>query len=114
MVSLKWNEAQSYCRQYYTDLATIDNQDENTAQLIAWKGPKQFAWIGLHDDTTRWKWALGNADFNNKFSPWLKNEPSNTQSKENCTVMRQDGLWLDSPCSTTRPAVCYYGKKDLF
>lgn len=95
-----WAEAQSYCRETFTDLTTVDNQNDNDRLLSVLQGLGEYAWIGIYDDLTRWKWALGNADFNNDtdFSNWRLQEPNNVHSQENCTVMISGGLWLDIPC----------------
>uniref|UniRef100_A0A8C4GX81 C-type lectin domain-containing protein n=1 Tax=Dicentrarchus labrax TaxID=13489 RepID=A0A8C4GX81_DICLA len=105
-----WAEAQSYCRETFTDLATVENQDDHDRLQSILQGDGEYAWIGLYDDLTRWKWTLGNADFNSDtdFSNWKSNEPNNQYSKENCTVMNHVGRWRDYLCSEQRPAVCYY------
>uniref|UniRef100_A0AAY5EIY8 C-type lectin domain-containing protein n=1 Tax=Electrophorus electricus TaxID=8005 RepID=A0AAY5EIY8_ELEEL len=45
-----WTEAQRYCREHHTDLASIKNQDENSriASLVG----QNFVWIGLHRTRT--------------------------------------------------------------
>ncbi len=76
--------AQSYCRETFTDLATVNNLDENDRLLSASQTHGNFAWIGLYDDLTRWKWSLANADFNidTDFSNWPPTEPNNKKSKQ--------------------------------
>lgn len=114
-----WAEAQSYCREMFTDvqtltdLATVENQDENDRLLSVLQGHGNYAWIGLYDDLTRWKWTLGNAAFKNDtdYSNWKTNEPDNVNSKEKCTVMTKYGFWRDYNCGIHLPAVCYYGKR---
>uniref|UniRef100_A0A673GCU2 C-type lectin domain-containing protein n=1 Tax=Sinocyclocheilus rhinocerous TaxID=307959 RepID=A0A673GCU2_9TELE len=49
-----WKAAQSYCRQYYTDLVIIQNQTEKN-QLNVLMSPYASAWIGLFRDV--WKWS---------------------------------------------------------
>lgn len=109
-----WSEAQSYCRETFNDLATVTNKEDNSRLQSALKGGPSRAWIGLRDDLTRWKWLLGNTDFNNDtdFSNWGPNEPDNKDSKEDCVAMTPEGLWEDIPCATKRHAVCYYSKKN--
>ncbi|XP_054874123.1 L-selectin-like [Amphiprion ocellaris] len=111
-----WTDAQRYCREMFTDLATLENQYDNKRLLSVIQKPKQWTYIGLYDDLIRWKWVLGNADFNNKldFSNWRSNEPNNVNSNQHCVAMTKEGLWRDAICSTKRPAVCFYGKKGVF
>ena len=105
-----WAEAQSYCREKFTDLATVDNQDDNDRMQSVLEDSAVQAWIGLYDDTKLWNWALGNEDFNIEFSPWAPNQPNNFQSKEACVVIKENKAWGDISCSRAYPAVCYYGK----
>uniref|UniRef100_A0A3B4AGX4 C-type lectin domain-containing protein n=1 Tax=Periophthalmus magnuspinnatus TaxID=409849 RepID=A0A3B4AGX4_9GOBI len=58
-VAMTWTEAQQYCRQHYTDLATI----HNTEDLDKLTRPSTYtgdAWIGLFDDVASWKGVMGN------------------------------------------------------
>lgn len=108
-----WAEAQHYCREMYTDLATVENQEEYT-RLSALQGSGENAWIGLYDDLTRWRWSLGDADFSNNtdFSNWHVDEPVTKdykQYKNSCSAMDPSGLWHSSLCIKLRPTVCFYG-----
>ncbi|XP_040909653.1 C-type mannose receptor 2-like [Toxotes jaculatrix] len=108
--SMSWSEAQSYCRNEFTDLASVAHQYDNSRLLRVIQVLGKFAWIGLYDDLTTWRWALGFEDFNNNtdFSYWYSNEPDNKNSTESCTVMTQKGFWKDIKCTHKCPAVCFY------
>ncbi|XP_016403792.1 macrophage mannose receptor 1-like [Sinocyclocheilus rhinocerous] len=57
--SKTWTEAQRYCRQNYTDLATIDNMEEmNRLINTVNESYNDSAWIGLYDDVNSWRWSL--------------------------------------------------------
>ncbi|XP_061566206.1 C-type lectin domain family 2 member D-like [Cololabis saira] len=58
--SLNWTEAQTYCRQTYTDLATIQNSEElnQLMNTLSSAGYSSDVWIGLNHEID-WKWSDG-------------------------------------------------------
>ncbi|XP_066512983.1 macrophage mannose receptor 1-like [Hoplias malabaricus] len=56
----KWTESQSYCRQNYTDLATVNNMEEMKNLNTTLKDKTTSSvWIGLNRGSTeRWLWSL--------------------------------------------------------
>ncbi|XP_042266003.1 putative C-type lectin domain family 20 member A isoform X1 [Thunnus maccoyii] len=106
-------EAQSYCRDSYTDLATIDNMEDvtilnNMADLSKMK--YKAAWIGLYDDVNSWRWSLSDRHFYKpgeaEFRKWYPGQPANYLSAEYCTQMYDDGQWNDEDCTNSFRAVC--------
>ncbi|XP_036959337.1 putative C-type lectin domain family 20 member A isoform X2 [Acanthopagrus latus] len=104
-------EAQKYCRETYTDLATIDNMEDvkiliNTVDQS--KASNGF-WIGLYDDLNSWRWSLSNTSFYRdgeaEFRQSNNGEPNNSDSREHCTAMI-DGQWNDINCMTRLRSVC--------
>uniref|UniRef100_A0A667WJH7 C-type lectin domain-containing protein n=1 Tax=Myripristis murdjan TaxID=586833 RepID=A0A667WJH7_9TELE len=77
-----WSDAQSHCRQSYTDLASVRNLTENEEirGLISY-----ISWIGLFRDA--WKWSDGSTM---SFSKWDDNQPSG--GDERC-VASHLGKW---------------------
>ncbi|XP_067100235.1 proteoglycan 3-like, partial [Osmerus mordax] len=67
-----WRDAQIYCRQSYTDLASIRNQAENIEiqQLVLGENSSAIVWIGLFKDD--WKWSDGSTS---SFRYWLTDQP---------------------------------------
>ncbi|XP_031156007.2 macrophage mannose receptor 1-like [Sander lucioperca] len=116
-------EAKSYCREKYTDLATIDNmEDVKTLNNMA-DSSKMFypgyptyynsrAWIGLYNDVDSWRWSLTNTGFykpgETKFRQWRTGEPNNESSKKYCTEMGDDGKWNNVSCESSKKAVCLH------
>ncbi|XP_077081248.1 C-type mannose receptor 2-like [Siphateles boraxobius] len=117
-VTKTWTEAQSYCRQYHTDLASVRNQSENDKM-------KNFiehnvtsadgAWIGLrrlNSPTNRlWVWSDNSTS---TFTHWHTGEPnSQINSNDICTSIGMpefQGRWVDDPCTGPYPFVCYDDK----
>ncbi|KAK3554979.1 hypothetical protein QTP86_002411 [Hemibagrus guttatus] len=109
-----WTEAQRYCRENYTDLATIDNMEEMKKLLNAANTSYSgLAWIGLYDDPDSWRWSLDDDSLYNEgektFTGWY-HEPDNYDGKELCVFIRSDGKWSDGNCNSYMNFVCYDGR----
>ncbi|XDV38534.1 hypothetical protein PO909_007909, partial [Leuciscus waleckii] len=114
--SKTWTEAQRYCRQNYTDLATIDNMEEMNSLINTVNGSYTgSAWIGLYDDVNSWRWSLENNDFYQEGERDFRNfyyEPNNNDGNELCVSINPNGNWFDSSCGNTFSFVCYDGKEN--
>ncbi|KAK1154808.1 macrophage mannose receptor 1-like [Acipenser oxyrinchus oxyrinchus] len=88
-----WSEAQSYCREMYTDLATVYSQEE-AKQLLNIAGVSLYdkSWIGLYT-----------------FYNWSKGEPNNDGGNQNCVKMSKTGGWLGYDCNSLFPFFCCEG-----
>lgn len=111
-----WTEAQSYCRQTYTDLATVFGRHD--METLAAALPSDFtgrAWIGLEKGTRwRWQWSLSDKDFyandgDLSFSNWRTGH-SNSVNSDRCGVLEPNGKWFDDGCNTQRRFMCFNGK----
>ncbi|KAF4116666.1 hypothetical protein G5714_004155 [Onychostoma macrolepis] len=105
-------DAQRYCREKYSDLASIDNSADVTELLKSVNGASgvYVVWIGLMDTfRSEWKWSLGDPSFytanDSLFRNWALNRPNNSQYY--CAYMSQDGLWRDDYCTNQRFFICY-------
>uniref|UniRef100_A0A3Q3G8T9 C-type lectin domain-containing protein n=1 Tax=Labrus bergylta TaxID=56723 RepID=A0A3Q3G8T9_9LABR len=101
--SLTWTDAQGYCREFYTDLASVRNMEENQKikRLIPFL---QSAWLGLSRES--WKWSDG-SDLT--FPYWNWGEPNRFFSEESCVAanFKAGGRWEDWPCHWERSYICY-------
>lgn len=104
-----WTEAQRYCRDNYTDLASVRNESENnkTKRIIPSDSPDR-AWIGLH---RLWVWSDNSTS---TFTHWQDGEPNiKTNRPDICAsidIKHYQGRWVDEECTKTFPFVCYDGK----
>uniref|UniRef100_A0A3Q2WK27 C-type lectin domain-containing protein n=1 Tax=Haplochromis burtoni TaxID=8153 RepID=A0A3Q2WK27_HAPBU len=112
--TVNWTDAQSHCRDVYTDLATI----ESTADVNA---VRSKAWIGLHDDLENsWRWSLNDSSFYGQgettFRNWYTNEPNNLNGQQYCVALLSgspyNGEWDDRDCDDILNFVCYNGKNN--
>uniref|UniRef100_A0AAQ4Q675 C-type lectin domain-containing protein n=1 Tax=Gasterosteus aculeatus aculeatus TaxID=481459 RepID=A0AAQ4Q675_GASAC len=115
---LNWREAQSVCRQNYTDLATAESTADISAIIGTTSTYTDEAWIGLHDDLVNsWRWSLSDNSFyaegETEFRNWNVSEPNNLGGSELCVQIRAGstyfGVWNDENCSSQRQSVCYNG-----
>ncbi|KAF7704807.1 C-type lectin 1-like isoform X2 [Silurus meridionalis] len=96
--SVEWTDAQTYCRQYYTDLASAKDENENSLIQSIISGR---TWIGLIKDG--WKWV---DQTNFSYVTWISGEPNNYWENENCGYLEM-GEAGDSQCSDIMPFFCY-------
>ncbi|KAF5884845.1 putative C-type lectin domain family 20 member A isoform X1 [Clarias magur] len=96
--SVTWSDAQAYCRQYHTDLASARNASENTVI----KSFTPFGvWIGLYRDG--WKW-VDKSNFST--ISWMPGTPNNLMGNENCGYF-YNGQAGDAQCTDIKPFFCY-------
>ncbi|XP_058618096.1 macrophage mannose receptor 1-like [Onychostoma macrolepis] len=98
-----WSDAQSYCRQHYTDLPTIHNSTENNQiNQILLSG--YYTWIGLFVDS--WEWS-DKRDL--RFRHWVEGQPSMSSGSGNCAGMSRSnsGRWSQYSCDVKQPFICY-------
>ncbi|XP_072553634.1 C-type mannose receptor 2-like isoform X2 [Paramormyrops kingsleyae] len=99
-INLTWTDAQAYCRENYTDLATIDNMKE-MKRLIESVGSDYTgqAWIGLKKGTS-WRWHWSSAEGETGYTNWEASQPDDWDNKEYCTEFKDSGVWNDISCSS--------------
>ncbi|RVE71012.1 hypothetical protein OJAV_G00070490 [Oryzias javanicus] len=105
-----WTEAQRYCREKFTDLASVDNTDDVDILMNMGLPTTLEPWIGLYYDGGTWQWSMTDKDF---FKPdganyrnWNPGEPSSGWNNAQCVYMKVTGLWDDSSCEWPRKPMC--------
>ncbi|XP_039890185.1 lymphocyte antigen 75-like [Simochromis diagramma] len=111
-------EAQSYCREHFTDLVTIYNSNIN--QLLFSMSPSinEFAWIGLYDDRYSWKWSMEGKLFyvgsTHEFMIWANDQPNCANANEYCVALQGQTELYDRPCGASYPFLCYNAKNTSY
>ncbi|XP_078792368.1 C-type mannose receptor 2-like isoform X2 [Oryzias latipes] len=112
---LNWRDAQSVCRQNYTDLATIENTADVDAAIVALSNYTGKAWIGLYDNMVNsWRWSLSDSSFygngESTFRNWNSGQPDNYDGQQLCVDLNFfSGQWDDYYCNVAEPFICYNG-----
>ncbi|KAK3574017.1 hypothetical protein QTP86_034404 [Hemibagrus guttatus] len=99
-----WPDAQSYCRERFTDLATVDSVGDVYSVMnqvdLSYTG---LLWIGLQSAVgTHWCWSMGDEPLADYFN-WALSKPSGGRE----CVSNMNGLWSDTDCQTMLYFVCY-------
>nr|XP_055037946.1 putative C-type lectin domain family 20 member A [Misgurnus anguillicaudatus] len=106
-----WTEAQSFCRDYYVDLSSLDTPEEITALDTAsgLSGSYSDSWIGRKKISEyHWEWSDGSR---RGFFNWAHGEPDNA-GNDICAIVK-NGQWHDRPCTDSYPYFCYKWDTEL-
>ncbi|XP_066453170.1 E-selectin-like [Eleutherodactylus coqui] len=111
---MSYNGAQKYCKEKYTDMVAIQNQEENKYLNENLPFNAAYYWIGIRKHNGNWTWVGTKKVLTKEAENWAQNEPNNKNENENedCVEMyvkRQfdTGKWNDEPCSKKKVALCY-------
>ncbi|CAB1414717.1 unnamed protein product [Pleuronectes platessa] len=108
--AMNWTEAQSYCREKYTDLATIENTEEmkKLQDTVSAAGHSSEVWIGLYSHID-WKWSDGFNQSGAEYRKWSEGAPNYKNANQLCVRMKIQENWHDVNCNLEIPFVCYRG-----
>ncbi|CAB1419713.1 unnamed protein product [Pleuronectes platessa] len=108
--AMNWTEAQSYCREKYTDLAIIENTEEikKLKDTVSAAGNSSEVWIGLYSHVD-WKWSDGFNQSGADYRNWSHPDPNDYAANQLCVIMTSHGTWFDDYCHKENQFVCYNG-----
>lgn len=109
--SMTWTDAQSYCREKYTDLATVDDMEDLNRLITSVNDYKLWYWIGLKKgDSMKWHWSLADRCFYRNGETEFRNWDTGTPQNGNCALMSTAGLWNNTSCDDQHHFICYDGE----
>ena len=97
-----WYDAQTYCREKYTDLVSVRNQTENDEiWSVVNVSHSTNNWIGLFNDS--WNWS---DQSNSTFRYWRSDKPSGSLI---CAAVSESEqrYWTDVNCTEKLPFICH-------
>lgn len=102
---MNWLNAQSYCRQHYTDMAPVSNSLDMCKLLELVMDSNNFYWIGLvrnSTDSEKWTWS-GGAGVTTFF--WAQGQPENRYNED--YGLFQYNSWHDGTPNSALEFLCY-------
>ncbi|KAK9971272.1 hypothetical protein ABG768_024646 [Culter alburnus] len=104
---MSWTDAQTYCRQNHTDLASIDDQTDLNALLKTVPNDfKEDMWIGLYRKTGTSPWIWSDQS-KSSFQLWIPGQPNNAGGNQFCVYTTPAGFWNDYACLEKFAFICY-------
>lgn len=101
---LVWDQAQSFCRTYYKDLATVTSMEEYN-QMLQSGSLFSGSWTGLHRELGVWKWSDGELV---SFPNWFRNISFSATSTYGCSVTSTSSVFAENyNCFRSRTFFCY-------
>ncbi|XP_074538398.1 putative C-type lectin domain family 20 member A [Halichoeres trimaculatus] len=109
---MTWTDAQTYCRQKYTDLATVENTEEmdQLKSSVPAHRHNGYVWMGLYSNI-HWKWSDGYTGTGSHYREWdtAYFEPNFISGNELCGLVTDNGEWGDAFCQNNQSSICYRG-----
>ncbi|XP_061576473.1 secretory phospholipase A2 receptor-like isoform X1 [Cololabis saira] len=114
---LTWTEAQKYCREKHTDLATMQNHEEQNQlrNTLSSAGSSSDVWIGLRHEVD-WKWSDGFNGTGADYTDWRSGFPIFHSCRWFCVYIvwsssSYSSSWGDYPCQSRIRFLCYKGSQ---
>lgn len=109
-----WSDAQLYCREKHTDLASVRNTTERDAikSILPKVTGIYRVWIGLNKSLGVWRWSDQSGFSIKSWETYKENNADGSyQNGEFCgEVTFPSGKWNYQGCTTNTHFICYDGE----
>ncbi|XP_039985255.1 E-selectin [Xiphias gladius] len=116
--TMDWQQARAWCKEHYTDMVAIQNQEEIRHLNSSLPKQRNYYWIGIRKINNVWTWVGTNKTLTAEATNWAKGEPNNGKNgrkmgeNEDCVEMyikrnEEPGKWNDERCGKMKTALCY-------
>uniref|UniRef100_A0A4W5L6Y9 Selectin P n=1 Tax=Hucho hucho TaxID=62062 RepID=A0A4W5L6Y9_9TELE len=110
--NLDWDSARQWCRQHYTDMVAIQNQEEIVYLNTMLPRNSQYYWIGLRKVNEMWTWMGTNKTLTKEAENWATGEPNNIGHGQDCVEIyikrgKDEAKWNDERCTRKKGPLCY-------
>ncbi|XP_038162479.1 P-selectin-like isoform X2 [Cyprinodon tularosa] len=115
--TMNWESARKWCREHFTDMVAIQNQEEIEHLKTLLPRRRGYYWIGIRKVNNVWTWVGTNKPLTKEAENWATNEPNGdrlqtSSQAEDCVEMYikrevDEGKWNDEMCSKSKTALCY-------
>ncbi|XP_046905789.1 P-selectin isoform X2 [Hypomesus transpacificus] len=107
-----WDSARLWCREHFTDMLAIQNQEEISFlnQLLPFN--PQYYWMGIRRLEGVWTWVGTRARLSREAENWADGEPNNLGVGQDCVEIyikrgEDTAKWNDDNCRKRKGTVCY-------
>nr|XP_046237552.1 macrophage mannose receptor 1-like [Scatophagus argus] len=104
--SKTWPEAQHYCREKHTDLATVNDLRDLRELITLTESSHPYVFLGLYRG---WGWSLSDDDGYEEEEPTYWNWATGQPRTHYCGSMGPTGEWFATNCSVRLEFLCYSG-----
>ena len=110
-INVHFTEAEHYCRQHGGHLVTVESSTENNfLATFAHRLSGDNYWLGLTDETAEGVWKWSNTGSQATFTNWSPGEPNNDHNQDCAQLLRNNGKWDDTWCTSTNNPLCEKSK----
>uniref|UniRef100_A0A4W4FK28 L-selectin n=1 Tax=Electrophorus electricus TaxID=8005 RepID=A0A4W4FK28_ELEEL len=109
---MSWNQAEAWCKQYYTNMVAIQNHEEIAHLNNILPKVHGHYWIGIRKTNGTWTWVGTNKPLTATAENWAEREPNNVGQEQDCVEIyikrdKDAGKWNDEACAKIKTALCY-------